>query len=188
MSIQPAQTAMRRRCSRRSLDCQSEDLRHCPPSAGLLQGHRSGSQSPRRLPKVTSVGVPRQHSKTHKDPPVTRQPKPTNPSGCKLDRQNFPGSPASSLKLLYTPLLQTGHRIRGNCRIKVCVNLTENRHTILQVHAHANATSIDAPLPAFRSRSCSWGSILLTSPYPLRRSTSTGSANNRPLHSGVGTN
>jgi hypothetical protein len=137
-------------------------------------------------PEVTSIGVPRQHSKTHKDLPVTRQPTPTNPSGCKLDRQNFPGSPASPLKLLYTPLLQTGRRIRGNCGIKVCVNLTENRHTTLQVHAHANATSIDASLPAFRFRSCSWGSIRLPSPYSLRRSTSTGSANNRPMHSGVG--
>ena len=135
-------------------------------------------------PKVTSVGVPRQHSKTHKDLPVTRQPTPTNPPGCKLYRRNFLRSPASPLKLLHTPLLQTDRRIRGNCRIKVCVNPIGDRHTILQLATDANATGSDCSRPKSRSRS--WGSIRLTSPYPLRRSTSTGSANNRPMHSGGG--
>ena len=135
-------------------------------------------------PKVTSVGVPRQHSKTHKDLPVTRQPTPTNPPGCKLYRRNFLRSPASPLKLLHTPLLQTDRRIRGNCRIKVCVNPIGDRHTILQLATDANATGSDRSRPKSRSRN--WGSIRLTSPYPLRRSTSTGSANNRPMHSGGG--
>ncbi len=152
----------------------------CPETA------MSSSSSNAHPPKFMSVGVPRQHSKTHNGLPDTRQPTSTNPPGCKLYRRNFLRSPASPLKLLCTPLLQTGRRIRGNCRIKVCVNLIEDRHTILQLDTHADTTGIDGSLPAFRSRSCSWGSIRLTSPYPLRRSTSTGSANKRPMHSGGG--